>query len=157
MEFNEVETIAIGKMSDKEVAGAIINYKDKIKQLNDEVDNAKEVYAKLEQELLKRYELDGCTSTTFIDPSGRRRTLYVSRKINPIAKFSYGDQDKSEAFAKMLKNNHMEHLLKRTSGEMMKSARAVFKELFEQLGELPPDMAEFVEVRTDQTINMRSL
>jgi hypothetical protein len=156
MTFEEVNPVEIGRMSDKDIANAVISYKDRVKQLNDELDNAKETYGKLELELLKRYEQEGSTSTTFIDPNGRKRTLFVSTRLNPIARFSYGDEEAGHAFFQMLRSNHLGHLMDRTPGEAMKGARGVFKEIAERDGRLPEDMDRFVDIQIVNSIGMRS-
>lgn len=156
MDVKDIEISKIGTMSDRLLSNAIVTCKQKAKQLNEELDDAKYIYAQLEQELLKRYEEEGQTSTTFIDPDGRKRTLYVTKKLNPIAKFSYADDAAGALFFDVLTNHGMEHLLNRTPGEAMRSARGVFKEMFESDGSLPADIEEFVEMKTESAISLRS-
>lgn len=154
--FKAVNKQKLGAMLDREVANAIVSYKTHIKQLNDEVDEAKEMYAALEQELLKRYEEDGCTSTTFMDTDGRKRTLYVSSRLNPIAKFSYGDEEAGKRFFCVLQANGYDHLLHRTPGEAMRSARSIFKEHWTEHGELPMGLDDLIEMKQESVIGMRS-
>jgi hypothetical protein len=156
MTFEEVEAINIGKFSDNELSNAICSYKDRIKLLNDKIDNAKETYAKLEQELLRRYEKEAQTSTTFVDANGRKRTLFLSTRLNPIARFSYADEDAGKEFFHMLRQNHLGHLMDRTPGEAMKGARSVFKEIAERDGRLPEDMDKFVDIQIVNSIGLRS-
>jgi hypothetical protein len=154
--FQNVERMNIGSLSDKELSHAIINYKTHIKQLNEQVDDAKDLYNSLEQELLKRYEEEGQTSTTFIDPDGRKRTLYVTKKLNPISKFAYGDEFAGQLFFDVLGNHGLDHLTQRTPGEAMRSARAIFKEMYETEGNLPEDIAQFVEMQETSAVSMRT-
>jgi hypothetical protein len=146
----------LGELGQKELAQLIIGYKQHTKELKDELEGVEGEYKEIEKELIKRYEEEGQTSGTFIGDDQRRHTLYVSRQLNPISKFSYGDCEMSEKFFEMLDGMGMSHLRERTAGEAMKSFRSTCKEYFETDGKLPDNIEPFVEVRTDFKIGMRS-
>ena len=164
LSFQPVDPMYIGRMDMRDLVQSVIDYKDYMAQIAEKQEDAKEVYKKLEAELIRRYDEEEQTGGVYVDAkTGRKKTISVVGKLNPIATFSYSDELVGLAFKEMIKSisdqegNTLEYLLDRTPGEIMKSFRGIAKEIYEQNErELPEKIAKFVEMRTEYSIGMRT-
>lgn len=148
----------VSTMGEAELCQHIIDYKDNLKRIKEEQDNAKEVLKSLETELIERFSDEGKTSVTYIDRNtGRKKTLFLKQSFNPIARFSYTDDEKGGSFKEFLKAHEYEFILDRTPGEIAKAMRGSLKEMVENNdGEVPEGWDEFFDVMKEYSINYRT-
>lgn len=116
--------------------------------------------------IMERLAESGQSGMTYVcNKTGLKKTFFTKVAYNPMAAFSYKDEEMSEKFKAFVVSSGRDYLIGRTAGEIMQSFRSELKELAEQgwiddagvhHDGLPPEYDEFVRVGEECKLNMRT-